>query len=181
MKWRTKWIIACLFTIAVIGIAKLEQLGTISQPITQYVSSGKDFVVLKKWVASIIDKSDEERVTVSADEQAVNPFSLYVSMQPYEDGVIVSYATPIPISAQTSGVVVFTGYTRQSGKTITVQYDDGDEVTYGFVEEFSKLPYTNVKKGEQLASMKEGTMYLQVRRNGLSLDASALANYFLPQ
>ena len=45
---------AIVLTIGVIGVAKLEDAGVIKQPVTQYVTSGKDFVAMKKWVASMI-------------------------------------------------------------------------------------------------------------------------------
>ena len=61
---------------------------------------------------------------------------------------------------------------------MTVLYDDGDEVTYGFVGSITKLPYTTVKKGDTLALMNEETMYLQVKREGINLDADMLATYF---
>ncbi len=98
-------------------------------------------------------------------------------MQPYKDGVIVSYTNPLPIDAQETGLVVFTGFTRESGKTITVLYDNGDEVTYGFVGKVLKLPYTSVKKGDTLALMDEGAIYLMVKRDGVKLDASLLPTY----
>ena len=81
---------------------------------------------------------------------------------------------PIPIEAQGNGLVIFTGFTRQTGKTITVLYDDGDEVTYGFVGSFFKLPYTSVKKGDTLALMDEGAIFFIVKRDGVNLDASVL-------
>ena len=107
----------------------------------------------------------------------MNPFSAYESMQPYKDGVIVSYTQPLAIDAQENGLVIFTGFTRESGKTVTVLYDNGDEVTYGFVGKFSKLPYTAVKKGDTLALMDEGAIYLMVKRDGVKLDASLLPTY----
>lgn len=177
LKWKTKWIAAFVVAVGVFGMAKLEQTGVIQKPVTQYVSSGKDFVVIKKWVASMIGDPEDARITVSADPQEVDPFTLYESMQPYKNGVIVSYADPLPIEAQGPGLVVFTGFTRESGKTITVLYDDGDEVTYGFVGTFTKLPYTTVKKGDTLAMMEEGAIYLMVKRDGVNLDASLLPTY----
>ena len=60
---------------------------------------------------------------------------------------------------------------------MTVMYDDGDEVTYGFIGTFSKLPYTSVKKGDTLAVMDEGAIYLMVKRDGVNLDASLLPAY----
>jgi septal ring factor EnvC (AmiA/AmiB activator) len=98
-------------------------------------------------------------------------------MQPYKEGVIVSYSQSIPIDAQENGLVIFTGFTRESGKTVTVLYDSGDEVTYGYVGKFTKLPYTVVKKGDTLALMDEGAIYLKVKRDGVKMDASLLPTY----
>ena len=49
--------VAIVLTLGVIGVAKLEDTGVIRQPVTQYVTSGKDFVAMKKWVASMIKRS----------------------------------------------------------------------------------------------------------------------------
>ena len=69
------------------------------------------------------------------------------------------------------------GFTRESGKTITVLYEGGDEVTYGFVGEFHKLPYTAVKKGDTLALMDEEAIYLKVKQDGVKSNASLLPAY----
>ena len=58
MKWRTKWILAIVLTIGVIGVAKLEEIGVINKPVTQYVTTGEDFLVMKKWVASIMKEPE---------------------------------------------------------------------------------------------------------------------------
>ena len=174
MKWRTKWIIAILFTIGVIGVAKLESAGTIGKPVTQYVTSGEDFVTMKKWVSSMIKQPEDETTVVSHDSGLL---PAYESMQPFKNGVLVSYSVPISIEAQSNGLVVFTGITRDTGKTVTVLYDDGDEVTYGFVGTFEKLPYTSVKKGDTLAFMDEEAIYIMVKRDGQHLDSSLLPAY----
>ena len=176
MKWRTKWIVAIVFTISIIGISKLENRGIIEKPITQYLSTGEDFLAMKKWVATMIGETNlqDEMIEVHFEEGI---FTDYESVQPYRDGVIVSYLHPLPIYAQENGLVIFTGITRQTGKTITILYDGGDEVTYGFVGTFSKLPYTSVKRGQILALMDESTMYLMVKRNGIQLDSSELPDY----
>ena len=87
------------------GVAKLEDAGVIQQPVTQYVSSGKDFVVIKKWVASMIGDPEDTRITVSAEPDEVDPLTMYESMQPYKSGVIISYADPMMIEAQGPGLV----------------------------------------------------------------------------
>lgn len=164
---------AIVLTIGVIGVAKLEKTGVIAKPVTHYVTSGEDFVAMKKWVSSMIE-FDREPMAVSYEEGVLTS---YESMQPYHDGAIVSYSYPLSIDAVQSGLVTFTGFTRQTGKTVTVLYDNGDEVTYGFVGTFSKLPYTSVKKGDTLALMGEETMYLMVKRDGVNLDVSLLPAY----
>lgn len=173
MKWRTKWVIALIFVIGVVGVSKLEERQIIEKPITQYVTTGQDFLVMKKWVASYLD-TEGEQIAVQYEERAL---SLYESIQPFQKGALVSYKQPIAVVAERAGLVIFTGITRQTGKTITVLYDDGDEVTYGFVGTFSKLPYTSVKMGDTLALLDEETMFLMVKRDGAHLDASALPAY----
>ena len=37
------------------------------KPVTQYVTSGKDFVAMKKWVASMIKDSEADKIAVMAD------------------------------------------------------------------------------------------------------------------
>lgn len=176
LNWRTKWIVAIIFTISVILIAKLENYGVIEKPISQYVTTGEDFLTMKKWVASVIGDTNlqDDMIEVHFEEDILTD---YESVQPYRDGVIVSYMHPLPIYAQEGGLIIFTGITRQTGKTITILYDGGDEVTYGFVGSFSKLPYTSVKRGQILALMDESTMYLKVKRNGVRLDSSQLPAY----
>ncbi|WP_342505305.1 hypothetical protein [Sporosarcina sp. FSL K6-2383] len=177
MRWRTKWLVAIVLTLAVIGVAKLEEAEVIRQPITQHITSGQDFLVVKKWVASMMKDTEADKIAVTAGMESDDPFSLYESMQPYKNGVLVSYTNPLSITAQGRGLVVFTGFTRESGKTITVLYDNGDEVTYGFVGTIPILPYTSVKKGDTLALMEEGAIYLLVKRDGVALDVSLLPTY----
>jgi len=170
-------LLAIVLTLGVIGVAKLEEAEVIRQPVTQYVTSGQDFVVVKKWVASMMKDTEADKIAVTAGVDSVDPLSVYESMQPYKNGVLVSYTNPLSIEAQGRGLVVFTGFTRESGKTITVLYDNGDEVTYGFVGTIPILPYTSVKKGDTLALMEEGAIYLLVKRDGVTLDVSLLPTF----
>lgn len=174
MKWKTKWIIAFVLLVSVVALSKLEERQLVNVPVTQYVTTGKDFVVMKKWVSSWL--ADEESITVSA-KSVFDPFASYESFQPYQDGAIISYTQPLSITSQGNGLVVFTGYTRQSGKTVTVQYDNGDEVTYGFVGSFSTLPYTAVRRGDEIAVMDEEALYIRVKRDGIPLEPTVLATY----
>ncbi|WP_438311167.1 hypothetical protein [Sporosarcina sp. FA9] len=164
-------------TLTVIGVAQLETAGVIEKPVTQYVTTGDDFLVMKKWIASIIKDPNEEMIMVTSNKE-IEALAGYESLQPYRDGVLVSYSTPLAIHAKGNGLIIFTGYTRRTGKTVTVLYDEGDEVTYGFVGAFSKLPYTTVKKGDALALMNDDSaMFLKVKQNGVRIDSSLLPAY----
>jgi hypothetical protein len=177
MKWKTKWLIAIILTGSVFGLSKLEKAGILNDSITHYVSTGDDFIVMKKWVASFLTQPDNELIPVMAEQKVKDLLTDYESMQPYQDGVIVSYTEPLPILARESGLVIYTGFTRKTGKTLTILYDNGDEVTYGFVGKFAKLPYTSVRKGDALAMMDEGAIYLMVSQEGVKLDSSVLPAY----
>ncbi len=174
VKWKTKWLLAAIFALSVLTVAKLEQWQVIQKPLTQYVTTGKDLLVMKKWVASYLDDPEDELLAVHHEERIL---STYESLQPYKNGAIVSYTQPIAIEAEQNGLVIFTGITRETGKTMTILYDDGDEVTYGFVGSFSKLPYTSIKRGDTLALLDEETMFLMVKRDGVHIDASLLPAY----
>ena len=76
-----------------------------------------------------------------------------------KNGVIVSYTNPLPIDAQENRTCYFPGFTRESGKTITVLYDNGDEVTYGFVGEVFQITlYDCEKRGHAGADGRGGNL-----------------------
>ena len=153
-------------------------MGVINKPVTQYVTTGEDFLVMKKWIASMMKDPVNDKIMVMSDPHHVAPLTAYESMQPYKDGVLVSYPAPLAIDAQGNGLIIFTGYTRKTGKTVTVLYDNGDEVTYGFVGAFSKLPYTTVKKGDTLALMDEEAIYLMVKQRWCQIRFVYVAGVF---
>lgn len=174
LNWKMKWILSIVVVLSILVLSKLEEVNVISAPLSEYVTTGKDFLVMKKWVASILNESESDRIVVNYEESKLMS---YESMQPYKEGVLVSYTQPVPVIAQEDGLVIFTGITRQTGKTLAVLYDNGDEVTYGFVGSFSKLPYSSIKKGDTLALMDEEPLFLMVKRDGVNLAASLLPAY----
>lgn len=174
MKWKTKWLLAIIFALSVFVMAKLERWQVIQQPLTQYVTTGKDFLVMKKWVASYFDDPKDQLIAVHYEERVLGD---YASIQPYKNGAIVSYTHPIEIEAEQDGLIIFTGISRETGKTMTVLYDDGDQVTYGFIGSFSKLPYTSIKRGDTIAILEEEMLFLQVKRDGVHIESSLLPAY----
>lgn len=156
-------------------MSSLENRLIISTSIGEVFSSGEDFIVMRKWISTLIE-DEREVVPVHYDQ---NKITSYESIQPFREGIMISYPSPISVQAEKNGLVIFTGITRQTGKTVTVLYDDGDEVTYGLVGSFSKMPYTSVKAGDTLASLDEQTMFFKVKRDGEYMEPTELSSYLL--
>jgi hypothetical protein len=176
MRWQQKWLVACVLTVGVIGMVQIEERDGGNSQIRSLFEEGKDIQFARQMIMSLMtDEKLEEVVPVSA---AVHPsMTTYESMQPFEDGVLVSYTTPVQIVAREDGLILFTGQTKQTGKTITILYDSGETVTYGYIESFSHLPYTAVAANEFIAEVKPGSMYVRVERDGQYLDPSTLTEW----
>lgn len=175
MRAKVKWMLAGLLLISVLFISSLEKRHVISTSVGEIFSSGEDFIVMRKWIASFVQE-ERQTIPVQYDGPSINA---YESIQPFQDGVMISYPSAIQVQAEKNGLVIFTGITRQTGKTVTVLYDDGDEVTYGFVGTFSKMPYTSVKAGDALAILDDQTLFFKVKRDGQYIESSELASYLL--
>jgi hypothetical protein len=182
MNWRQKWFVALILTISVIGMAVLEDQRILNTQLTKVVRSGEDFIALRQWTYGILNlpdsgkKEDTETIPVAAETHG-SQLAAYYSMQPFKSGVLVSYEEPQAITAKEDGLVIFTGHTRQTGKTVTILYQSGETVTYGFVKTFEKLPYTGITEGEVIAQMEAGAMFLEVERDGTSLNTESIASW----
>ncbi|WP_397539460.1 peptidoglycan DD-metalloendopeptidase family protein [Rummeliibacillus pycnus] len=169
-KWKLTVVIAVLlFTVIV-----LEKKQILKTDVTDYVLSNDDLLVLTNWTKQVFH--EEEKVAVMAPV-ADSHIGEYNTMQSFSDGVLLSYDEPLTIYAKHDGFVIFTGHTKSLGKTMTITYDTGERVTYGFLKSLDYLPYTSIKEGEPLASMKSGTFYLQVERKGGILDSESLKGW----
>ena len=68
-----KWVLAIVLTLGVIGAAKLETMGVINKPVTQFVTTGDDFLVMKKWIASMMKDPVNDKIMVMSDPHHVAP------------------------------------------------------------------------------------------------------------
>ncbi|MFC4356022.1 peptidoglycan DD-metalloendopeptidase family protein [Chryseomicrobium palamuruense] len=112
-------------------------------------------------------------IPVTADQKADREF-IYTSYQPFEEGLLLRVESIQPVVAKTSGMVLFTGDKRKTGKTITVAYDSGDTVTYGFLHQFDMLPYTRFQAGDSLGSSQSDLFYIQHENDSRVLDPESL-------
>lgn len=158
-----------LFTVIV-----LEKRQIIKSDVTDYVLSNDDLFVLSKWTKQVFH--EEEKVAVMAPV-ANSHIGDYNTMQAFSNGVLLSYDEPLTIYAKHDGFVIFTGHTKSLGKIMTITYDTGERVTYGLLKSLDYLPYTSIREGEPLASMKSGTFYLQVEQRGAILDPGSLKDW----
>lgn len=115
----------------------------------------------------------DQLIPVTADQQADREF-IYTSYQPFEEGLLLRVEEIQPVVAKTSGMVLFTGDKRKTGKTMTVAYDSGDTVTYGFLEGFDMLPYTRFQAGDSLGTSQSDLFYIQHENDSRVLDPESL-------
>ncbi|MFJ8262306.1 peptidoglycan DD-metalloendopeptidase family protein [Rummeliibacillus sp. NPDC094406] len=169
-----KWKFTVVIAVMLFTVIALEKKQILKTDVTDYVLSNDDLLVLTNWTKQVFH--EEEKVAVMAPV-ADSHIGEYNTMQTFSDGVLLSYDEPLTIYAKHDGFVIFTGHTKSLGKTMTITYDTGERVTYGFLKSLDYLPYTSIKEGEPLASMKSGTFYLQVERRGTILDSGSLKDW----
>lgn len=83
-----------------------------------------------------------------------------------------------PIIASESGLVVYTGDNKYLGKTISVYYQDGITVTYGFLDSYSLLPYSSFEKGHTLGMKEPGQLYIRVEKGTKVYNLEETLNWF---
>ncbi|WP_019413872.1 hypothetical protein [Paenisporosarcina sp. TG20] len=183
MQSAQRWIIAFITTVGIIALIQIQEQDNQTSQLRTLFNQGKDVQMVREYVLAQIPKNWQPKlVTVSTkptEDPMIPTLATYESMQPYEKGVIVSYNSPIQVLAREDGIILFTGHTRYTGKTMTVLYDSGDVVTYGFVENFSNLPYTAIAANDLIAEMKAGSMYVKVESDGKNLEPSAVTEWMM--
>lgn len=170
MKISQRWFLACVVTVVVLVLARLETSNMIDSDIRTIISSSNDIVLLQNTVKSALNR-EEQKITVSSPLRAQKLLE-FVNSTSLEDGYLLTFEEPPYIEALQDGYIVFTGHTKNTGKTMTVHYGD-IVVTYGKLDAFHRLPYTSVAKGELLALKGNDTpLFLKVEVDGqvLQLD-----------
>lgn len=138
------------------------------QTVRRVVYTSEDLTFMRNTLQYVI-KRDVETIPVSSNEHMQQLLSFH-SVSRYDKGYLLSFEEAVPIIALQNGLIVFTGHTRYAGKTISVLYDEGTSVTYGYVDQLSLLPYTSVAKGDVLAIKEAGELYIQIEQRGKLLN-----------
>lgn len=172
---KKKWMLAILLVFLFIVMDKFEKNDVLSTNYSNTLLAPQKpteiYQKVREWITP-----NEDVVTVSAP-LLENPVLEYSTIQPYGQGAVLSISASQKIGASENGLIIFTGYTKKTGKTISILYDNGETVTYGFLEEFYQLPYTTVNAGDIFASVKRDILYVQVEKDGETLETTDIVDW----
>lgn len=153
--WR--WWIAALLFVTVLVANEIKPL-----LVERIVYSSKDLIVVREALQYIFLKPEQIPVSTSELSSELLTFS---TMERYNKGAVLTYHKPVSVDAFYDGLVVFTGHTKYTGKTMTVLYNEGTTITYGFLDELILLPYTPIYAGQSIGQQQDA-FYLQIEQDG---------------
>ncbi|WP_390283818.1 M23 family peptidase [Ureibacillus sp. GCM10028918] len=162
-KW--KWIAAIVLCGVVIFGTRLQERSQLEVDVKKIVYSSEDLTVMRNLLQEVFGQEPDEKITVSTENINQELLS-FVSVKPYDQGYLLTFEEAIPILAIENGLVVYTGHTKNTGKTISVFYEGDITVTYGNVDSFSLLPYTSIERGGTLANKEPGDLYIKIEDDG---------------
>lgn len=160
---KKRWqIIGMLTVICTLLYIKNEPDVPYRSEILQYVQQPADFTKVRLWWQRWVEQ--EEAIPV---HYAPTYAWVIDGLEPQGDGFVVTLAELVPtLYARHSGIVYFTGFTKENGAIIRVKYDDGVDVTYGLLSEIHVLPYSVLAQHDQLATNTSNTIYVEAWRDG---------------
>lgn len=172
---KRKWVLSFIFVFSFVLLAKLEGNSTLSTNYASLLLEPQKPTEIYKQVVAWITRSDE-LISVSAPV-STPPIIEYKSIQPLEDGAVLSVDKSQELYASDDGLIIYTGYKTKTGKTLSILYDSGETATYGFVDEFRQLPYTTVNAGDIFGTVGNEMLYVQVEKEGELLGTDELIEW----
>ncbi|MFY0517406.1 M23 family metallopeptidase [Lysinibacillus sphaericus] len=160
-KW--KWIVMILLVAAIMLVIRLEDQGVLETPVRKLVTTSADITYLSELGKSWLNK-EEETIMVSSDVGQTELLT-FTNAQVFKEGFMMQYDVGLPVYAGQSGLVVFTGHTKYTGKTMTISYEDGTTVSYGMLDSLAQLPYTTVQANDLIGMKQAGQLYLSIEKD----------------
>ncbi|MGE7091038.1 peptidoglycan DD-metalloendopeptidase family protein [Lysinibacillus sp. NPDC048646] len=160
-KW--KWIVMILLVAAIMLVIRLEDQGVLETPVRKLVTTSADITYLSELGQSWLNK-EEETIMVSSDIGQTELLN-FANAQVFKEGFLMQYDVGLPVYAGQSGLVVFTGHTKYTGKTMTISYEDGTTVSYGMLDSLAQLPYTTVQANDLIGMKHAGQLYLSIEKD----------------
>ncbi|WP_144511202.1 hypothetical protein [Bacillus sp. FJAT-22090] len=172
---KRKWALAFILVLVFFLVTKLEANNTLSTNYTTTLLEPQKPAEVYKKVKAWVEQSDK-KISVSAPV-ADPPLIEYQSIQSFDEGAILAINDSQDLYASDNGLIIFTGYTKKTNKTMSILYDTGETATFGFLEEFHQLPYTMVNAGDVFATAENELLYIQVKKDGKNLEMSELVDW----
>ncbi|MGN4124281.1 peptidoglycan DD-metalloendopeptidase family protein [Lysinibacillus sphaericus] len=160
-KW--KWIVMILLVAAIMLVIRLEDQGVLETPVRKLVTTSADITYLSELGQSWLNK-EEETIMVSSDVGQTELLT-FTNAQVFQEGFMMQYDVGLPVYTGQSGLVVFTGHTKYTGKTMTISYEDGTTVSYGMLDSLAQLPYTSVQANDLIGMKQAGQLYLSIEKD----------------
>jgi len=160
-KW--KWLVTILLVAAIMLVIRLEDRGVLETPVRKLVTTSADLTYLSELGQSWLNKEDTT-ILVSSDVGQTELLS-FANAQVFKEGFLMQYDMGLPVYAGKNGLVVFTGHTKYTGKTMTISYDDGTTVSYGMLDSLAQLPYTTVQANDLIGMKEAGQLYISIEKD----------------
>lgn len=152
--WRT--ICAALLLLAVMIIQHSEH-ERLQLAVKSMMHSAHDVFFLREIVQQQLQHAPSGLITASASDLQVKMLGAY------EQGYILHTADG-PVIATENNFILFTGFVKNKGRTMTIQFNNDITITYSLIDEFMQMPYRFVLPGEVLF-YNEGSLYIQIEQN----------------
>lgn len=161
-----KWVAAAFLCLTVLSSIHLYEKGKLPVNIYRIVYGSEDITFMRNFLREVFGTKQNDNKIVVSSENVNKELLNYVQVMPFEEGYMLTYEHAVPLIAIDDGLVVYTGYSKEIGKTISVYYESNTTVTYGNVDTFSLLPYTSIEKGSTIGNKEPGELYIQVEKDG---------------
>ncbi|MUV39503.1 Stage IV sporulation protein FA [Lentibacillus sp. JNUCC-1] len=96
------------------------------------------------------------------------------TFQTHGSGILIAPEDTTKVSALKSGVIIFAGNDRKTGKTIVVQHADNSLSTYGYLSSIDVHVYQSVQAQEHLGVFEPKTnmenLYFAIEKDNKPID-----------
>lgn len=157
--WQTICAVILFFVFLAVQQSTNEQL---KHAFRSVMYNSYDVFLLKSFVQQQLAEDDRQLVPTVGRQDSTT------TIKAYGEGFIVHTASS-NFYANNNSFVLFTGFMKNTGRTMTLQYGNDFTVTYGLVEQFLQLPYRFVASREPLF-YNEQTLYLKIEQDGQALN-----------
>lgn len=175
-KWQ--WLVAFVLCFT-IWATKQMPTTNVTAKIQRVIYSQDDLLYMRSTLQAfpIFQREKVEVATYPSEQHMLQ----YTAILPTHKGFLLTFDEQLPLYALQNGIVVYTAYTKETGQTITVHYEDQTTVTYGYLDQLAILPYTAIQKNEQFGMKESGDLYIRIEKEGQILNLEQTLSWLKEQ